>query len=378
MADQDSVPLRSNATSEQKTEPVKKPGFISAISNLISSFKKKSKTQPAKFTIASALLYMSGIFIPRSPSSKNQKKVGFCLPAAETHSPSVQGLPIQGAPEHVIECFCSTIQGITGIQTSVGVLVYNDSKHQVWVPRASLTSARVEPLAKLLSRPVPPMIERLKLAVRLASSVLQLHTSGWLQERWGKQDIYLIQRDSPESKNPPSLETPVVYQAFTSKPSPLKTSIESRIILCNASLFSLGIVLIELWFWRSMESFQTDKSQPEDPDMARYMAAVGLINQMRDDAGAKYSSSVQRCICGVDHPETQLENNEFKNEAYHKVLWPLQQDLENFCGKPIGKIFEKQSVHPALSVPPPPPQSSSPSFHLGIPPELGIGSSEGA
>lgn len=127
-----------------------------------------------------------------------------------------------------------------------------------------------------------------------------------------------------------------------------------------------------------MESFQTDKSQPEDPDMARYMAAVGLINQMRDDAGAKYSSSVQRCICGVDHPETQLENNEFKNEAYHKVLWPLQQDLENFCGKPIGKIFEKQSVHPALSVPPPPPQSSSPSFHLGMPPELGIGSSEGA
>ena len=237
------------------------------------------------------------------------------------------------------------------MHTCVGTLVSNDSKHRVWAPRAPLamlTSARVESLAELLSRPEPPRKERLKLGMRLASSVLQLYKTEWLQERWGKQDIYLIQGASQSSPSleTPSLETPVVCQAFPPEPSVFKASIRSHIIRCNLSLFSLGIVLIELWFWRGIESFE-DKSQAyyspweETSDTARYVTAQRLIDKLYGDAGDNYGDIVRRCIMGLDHKETQLENDGFKNEAYLKVLQPLGKHLELFCNEPLAQIFEK-------------------------------------
>ena len=198
---QDQSTLQSDpacTASGQKVEPVKRTNIL----NMLQPQSPLKKTQNKQ-----------------TQNTNTQKKVGFDLQTAETHSSYVESLAVSSISEKIIECFCSTIQEITETQTSVGVLVYNDSKHQVWVPRAPLTSARMLSLAELLSLPEPPMEERLKLAVRLASSVLQFHTSGWLRERWGKQDIYFIQRDSSQSQTP-SLDTPVVPQSFTQEPSP--------------------------------------------------------------------------------------------------------------------------------------------------------------
>ena len=209
-----------------------------------------------------------------------------------------------------------------------------------------LTSARVVSLAELMSLPEPPRRERLKLGMRLASSVLQLHRTEWLQERWGKQDIYLVQGGPSQSRSP-SLETPVVCQAFASEPPVPEVSAESHIIRCNLSLFSLGIVLIELWFWRSVESFEADEPQAYcgpwgTSDTARYVTSQRLIDKLYGDAGDNYGDTVRRCIIGLDHKETQLENDGFKNEVYLKVLQPLEKHLELFYNEPLGKIFEKQ------------------------------------
>ena len=309
----------------------------------------KQKAEPAKHnrSTSSTLGYISDKLRPQTPFRKKQKTVGFCLPA-ETHPPRAKSPPVPSTPEKIIECFCSTIQTIKEMRTCIGILVGNNSKHQVWAPRAPLamlTSARTLSLAEMLSLPEPPTRrERLKLGVRLASSVLQFHKTEWLQERWGKQDIYLIQGDSSQSRSP-SLETPVVCQAFTPKPSILEASTESNIISCSLSLFSLGIVLIELWFWRSVESFQADKPPTydslEDLDTARFITARKLIKSLYGDAGDDYGDIVRRCIHGLDHKETQLENDEFKNEVYLKVLQPLEKHLELFCSESIGKIFKK-------------------------------------
>ena len=312
-------------------------------------------TEPAKhpLSISSALGYVSNRLRSRSPFKKVQKKVGFCLPAAETRPLTSESSPVPSASERsrIIDCFCSTIRSITEVHTCVGILVSNKSKHQVWVPRAPLAilaSARVVSLAELLSLPEPPMGERLKLAVRLASSVLQLHRTEWLQERWGKQDIYLVQGGSSKSRSP-SLETPVVHQAFTQEPPVFEASMESRIIRCNLSLFSLGIVLVELWFWRSVESFQADEPQaycgPQAAsDTTIYATAERLIDELYITAGVNYGHTVRRCIRGIDHQETRLENNEFKNEVYLKVLQPLEKHLEFFCGKPLWEILGKRGT----------------------------------
>ena len=263
------------------------------------------------------------------------------LPAAETDSSYVDNSSVSSAPDQIIECLCSTIRNMTEVDTCAGVLVSNNNKHRVWVPRAPLISARVASLAELLSLPAPPMEERLKLSVRLASSVLQLHETEWLQERWGKHDIFLIQGDSSQSGNP-SLETPAVRHTFAPEPLTPEAPTESRIIHGNLSLFSLGIILIELWFWRSVESFQADIPQARDPDTGRFTTALGLIEKLNEDAGMNYGSSVQHCIQGVDHKETKVESNKFKSKAYGLVLEPLERSLEVFCGKPLEKIFEKK------------------------------------
>ena len=311
----------ANTASEQKTELAKRPRF-------------KSKL--------------------RSPSPKYQHRVGkqtkqkveVCLSAAEAHSPYVKSLMVLSASERIIECLCTTIRNIRELRPCVGILVTNNIKHRVWVPRAPLTSARVLSLAELLSMPEPPRRERLKLGLRLASSVLQLHGTEWLKERWGKQDIYLIQGGSSQPRDP-SLEIPVVSQAFTPAPSVSEVTMESHIISCNLSLFSLGIVLIELWFWKSAESFETNKPQAysclEDLDTARLVTAKRLIRKLYGDAGDNYGNIVRRCISGLDHKETQLENDGFKNKVYRKVLQPLEKNLELFCDEPLEKIFGKGS-----------------------------------
>ena len=283
-----------------------------------------------------------------NPFKKNPTHVESCPPVAVTISSCVETTVVPSAPERIIECLCSAIRNIAEMCTCVGVLVSNDSKHLVWDPGATLAklaSARVVSLADLLSLPEPPRRERLKLGVRLASSVLQLHRTEWLQERWGKQDICLIQEGSSKSSSP-SLETPVVCRTFTSEHSVLEASIESRIICCNLSLFSLGIVLIELWFWRSEESFQVDKPQHycclEDLDTARFIRARRMIDKMYGDAGENYGNIVRRCIIGLDHKETRLDNDEFKNEVYLKIQQPLEKHLELFCDESLGEIFMKR------------------------------------
>ena len=225
---------------------------------------------------------------------------------------------------------------MTGICTCIGILLSNNIKHPVWVPGAPLTSATVVPLADLLSLPPPPMRERLKLAVKLASSVLQFHTSGWLQERWDKKDIFLVQQDSSQ----PSLDTPVIHHNFTLEPSP-EAPTEPSIFFYNLSLFSLGVVLIELWFWEHVESFQANIPQLQDPDTAIFTTALRLVDTLNEAAGAKYSGSVRRCIRGLDHAEPRLENKEFKNKVYFKVLQPLEDHLKEFCNKSLEEIFEE-------------------------------------
>ena len=305
---------------EQKTETAKHTRFGSKLRGLAQKYQHKIGKQP-------------------------KQKVEVCLSTAEDHSPYIKNLLVLSASERKIECLCTTIRNIREMHTCIGILVTNNIKHRVWVPRAPLTSARVLSLAELLFMSEPPRRERLKLGVRLASSVLQLHGTQWLQERWGKQDIYLIQGGS--SLRDPSLEIPVVCQAFTPDPSVSEVTMESHIISCNLSLFSLGIMLIELWFWKSVESFQANKPQAysrlEDLDTARLVTAKRWIKKLYGDAGDNYGNIVRRCISGLDHKETQLENDEFKNKVYRKVLQPLEKNLEFFCDEPLEKIFWKGS-----------------------------------
>ena len=183
------------------------------------------------------------------------------------------------------------------------------------------------------------------LGVKLASSVMQLHETEWLKERWGKQDIFFIQEESDQQREG-VLATPLVHRAFTSDSPMPQGSIDhgSRVIRCNGSLFSLGIILVELWYWKSLESFQAQfGGEGGTASMAEYCTAVRLIDDLYGDAGGSYGDIVRRCIIGLDHREIQLEKDQFKNEVYQKVLQPLEEHLKLFCNEEnLAKIFDRE------------------------------------
>ena len=281
-----------------------------------------------------------------------------------------------------------------------------------------VSSDKTVSLAELLSQKKPSKRERLKLGVRLASSVLQFQSTGWLQPRWGKQDIFLIQGDSSQSSH--SLETPVIRLAFppvtsvaeASVPSVIETPVasaeppeppaagvpetsvveapetlvtetlgtpvteapetpaaeasellaseppaaeepesptvdvlETAMVNCNLSLLSLGIILMELWFWQDMGTPQVNELQANKPqlcchleqlDIERSMKAKRKILELKSKAGRGYSDCVKRCLDGLDYTENPKE---FMREAHQKILRPLEKNLKHFCGQELEQIF---------------------------------------
>jgi hypothetical protein len=79
--------------------------------------------------------------------------------------------------------------------------------------------------------------ERYQLSVTLASAVLQLHTTPWLQSSWSKNDIYFIKGGEPSFADHLYVQKPTVTQqalASSQQAGPRPWS--------NPSLFALAVV----------------------------------------------------------------------------------------------------------------------------------------
>lgn len=175
--------------------------------------------------------------------------------------------------------------------------------------------------------------DKLRVAVDLASSVLQLYNTPWLEEQWSDDDVYFIHR--PGLSMAKVFEHPFVYRKFASTGSSQASSMQgaaSRVIR-NQSLFTLGILLIELLYGKSIEELQS----PRDLDCQGtpgvvWCTAVRLIEEeIEYEAGPRYLDAVRRCIrCDFDRKDSSLDSEEFQQAVYIKVVAPLEKTLEQF------------------------------------------------
>lgn len=175
------------------------------------------------------------------------------------------------------------------------------------------------------------------LALRLAASVLQLHDTPWLKERWGKQDIKFI---APRKFEDDSL----IDRSFVSREIESSEHIYSRAVskttalpgVRNSSLFSLGVILIELWFGKTLESLNTWIGSREDTraDTAKDVTvAFQLLDEVYSQAGEWYGDAVRRCLyCDFDRRSPDLKDNALKESVVRGVILPLKEHLKAFCG----------------------------------------------
>ncbi|KAI5804283.1 hypothetical protein EDC01DRAFT_412916 [Geopyxis carbonaria] len=246
--------------------------------------------------------------------------------------------------------FCSTVFTTTNgkIEPCLGLLLHEDHtcSWRVWsypLQRNDMLQSALPKTTTLHEILIPNFIDtksRLKLGVDLASAAMQLHTSAWLDERWGSRDVHFLRDGGIQKKLPdgqwkaaPLLETPFIQDDF-GNPSPEihPPSKTGGFVACDKTIFSLGIVLIELCLEKPIEELGvTDETF--DNHNAYYNIASRLMGDIFRLAGERYGVAVARCINGMDGNTSQsasLEDEGFKGDVLTNVMGLLEDNLEEF------------------------------------------------
>jgi hypothetical protein len=215
------------------------------------------------------------------------------------------------------------------------------------------TSNDTVTLSELLSLPKKPGIfkkklsrrERYILAVELTSSLLQLHSTPWLDEFWSKRDIYFFQSPSTGAAivNQPYLSHtfddgyPLASQMDPHAPKPTP----NKIAHASPSLLALGIILLELYLNQSLES-AFGRTEEDAFDVSRngnemLCAAWQWADSVGDEVSLPYWQAAQHCIKCMFEPMPRvasLHDAEFRQAVCEKVLVPLQEELWTFTEGP--------------------------------------------
>lgn len=222
---------------------------------------------------------------------------------------------------------------------------WNSLWHRIWPPTPRLPPSAYLPetvsLETLLILRCLEKKDRLELGVQLASAVMQLHKSEWLCEAWGKKDIFFLQKSNYRLKtaNDRWVPAPVVDKPFVRRmfPTPqdsltgdgCSASAATELISYDKSLFSLGIVLVELWFGQCIENLRGPRSSAFD-ESADYETAQDYIGKVFTTAGEAYGLAVSRCLGTMQCSTKSLEDITFKNKAHSEIVCLLEKNFEVF------------------------------------------------
>ncbi|KAK5726019.1 hypothetical protein LTR15_004210 [Elasticomyces elasticus] len=177
---------------------------------------------------------------------------------------------------------------------------------------------------------------RRQIALVVASSVLQLYSTPWLQQRLQRNEIHILRASSGASVDLAFISRSI--QVSRSSESDARFTVQMDLAgVRNEWLYSLGIFLIELCLGQSMADLQ----KPEDKVpggllecVTEFRAARRLISTVAEEAGTQYGDVVRRCIwCDFDQREYDLDKEGFCKAVYRGVVAPLEDDVRRIDGK---------------------------------------------
>ena len=263
-----------------------------------------------------------------------------------TDSPSTGIVP--HSITNKITNLCHTlVQGLQGQQDEVylGCLADDKSMLGVYVPPQQKTPPpkHITTLYKVLTRdsgmtlsdppharsnktenfaPTLSKKSRLRLAVILASTALQLHNTPWIHKKWGKQDIRFHNGD---------VDHPHISKTFTKDAIEVKDVTKpSWTPIRNDSIFNLGVLLLELSYGKSLDSFRTHE---DPPIFTEYAIASRLVTGLSEEESSGYVDAARACIfCdfGTKIKISSLDNEAFRQAVYEDVVAPLEDDWNHW------------------------------------------------
>lgn len=171
--------------------------------------------------------------------------------------------------------------------------------------------------------------ERFTIAATLASSLLQLHSTPWLHDRWTKTDIMLNHDESLGRIIP----DPLLRAEFrsTNATSATTNSSSPQTFNTKAALSGLGIMLLELCFGKPIEDHPSREQylRPDQKPNAFTDITTARVwhEEVLGEVGYEVSDAIRRCLDCSFGPKPNLEDKEFQEAVFDGVVLPLQEFL---------------------------------------------------
>ena len=216
-----------------------------------------------------------------------------------------------------------------------------------WPPAQSLTSGGSRVKRQKLSQGI-----RYDAAFALGSTVLQLHSTPWL-DNWVKQDILYLPNGQSHADS--ALLQPYISKRFSSSKaldaiSPTSGSKNNpHIFVANETLLTLSIVLIELAYNKPIEALAEEKDETEIPIVTAQLVAKRLSKQVSTKMGQLYQLAVAWCLScdfGFTRSLSSLHNDDFQHKFFEHVIVPLQQSTDFFSPSFQPESISEHSVLP--------------------------------
>lgn len=209
----------------------------------------------------------------------------------------------------------------------LGLLVDSNQGDQYQVssqPEQKVVAGEIT-LGEILHRNHKPRVsraQRFQIALKVASSHLQLHSTSWARRQWGSGDVRFPQTGN--NAGDILLDRPFVSANFE-----LELPSTSRVPkVADRSFACLGIMLLELLFGAQLEEhdlWQQFGAMASDNPVLRSMVAKKWSDDVKDEAGPEFASAVKWCL---DESPATLHGDQWRKDLASEVVLPLQ----NCCG----------------------------------------------
>ncbi|KAF3907809.1 hypothetical protein ABW21_db0208691 [Orbilia brochopaga] len=180
--------------------------------------------------------------------------------------------------------------------------------------------------------PLIPLRMQMLLAFRLASNLLQLLQTRWIQRAWSKDAIHF---PTSGAKKRPDFSRPFVaiqFDEHTNGTAGPPDAVELRM-----AILELGILLLEIWHQEAFENWcqqSLDVScKPPSPEnyKQRYYLATAWLADKDNEPLEYYRTAVSYCISGIDDRSREaggLQGDKagLWNELCQNVIEPLSQN----------------------------------------------------
>ena len=233
-------------------------------------------------------------------------------------------------------------------QSSLGFFsdeVTNRNRHRVFPVGgiASQLPVSLETLLMVGSSPLPGRSlyrgDRLRLAVILASSVIQLGDTPWFGRFWSSADIILFQQKGAKLRD---LELnkifPYLSWSLSSIDAHMKDDYdlprEAAAFVRSRPVVALGLTLVELCFGRALSEMREAEDVVSTSIGTKLATAQRLLDEMQLEEGDVYRRVTDRCLQSkFDVIYFDLDHQDFQQAMIDGVVEPLIGLLDDFNGK---------------------------------------------